>query len=181
MLIASSSSFFSVDLQSPPLSLRSSANRLYVYKWKHLNEKIWRKWVLYLVLKDELTLLQIRLFVYFDNILLNPALWFRGWTLRFERDAIMWRVILNPKQPSFRTKLGIYHLHTIPHVLKFLYRACMTFSFSLPSLFFIHWFSDWYIYRQEIILILPKPTSGSNAAHYIPEYYYVTSKFRKSH
>lgn len=79
--------FFSVDLQSPPLSLRSSANRLYVYKWKHLNEKIWRKWVLYLMLKDELTLLQIRLFVYFDNILLNPALWFRGWTLRFERDA----------------------------------------------------------------------------------------------
>lgn len=136
MLIASSSSFFSVDLQSPPLSLRSSANRLYVYKWKHLNEKIWRKWVLYLVLKDELTLLQIRLFVYFDNILLNPALWFRGWTLRFERDAIMWRVILNPKQPSFRTKLGIYHLHTIPHVLKFLYRACTAFSFSLPSLFF---------------------------------------------
>lgn len=136
MLIASSSSFFSIDLQSPALSLRSSANRLYVYKWKHLNEKIWRKWVLYLVLKDELTLLQIRLFVYFDNILLNPALWFRGWTLRFERDAIMWRVILNPKQPSFRTKLGIYHLHTIPHVLKFLYRACTTFSFSLPSLFF---------------------------------------------
>lgn len=78
MLIASSSSFFSIDLQSPPLSLRSSANRLYVYKWNHLNEKIWRKWVLYLVLKDELTLLQIRLFVYFDNILLNPALWFRG-------------------------------------------------------------------------------------------------------
>lgn len=145
MLIASSSSFFSIDLQSPALSLRSSANRLYVYKWKHLNEKIWRKWVLYLLLKDELTLLQIRLFVYFDNILLNPALWFRGWTLRFERDAIMWRVILNPKQPSFRTKLGIYHLHTIPHVLKFLYRACTTFSFSLPSLFFIHWFSDRYI------------------------------------
>lgn len=158
--------FFSIDLQSPPLSLRSSANRLYVYKWKHLNEKIWRKWVLYLVLKDELTLLQIRLFVYFDNILLNPALWFRGWTLRFERDAIMWRVILNPKQPSFRTKLGIYHLHTIP--------------FLFPLFFsFIDFQTD--IYRQEIILILPKPTSGSNAAHYIPEYYYVTSKFRKSH
>lgn len=172
--------FFSVDLQSPPLSLRSSANRLYVYKWKHLNEKIWRKWVLYLVLKDELTLLQIRLFVYFDNILLNPALWFRGWTLRFERDAIMWRVILNPKQPSFRTKLGIYHLHTIPHVLNFLYRAYTTFSFLFPLFFsFIDFQTD--IYRQEIILILPKPTSGSNAAHYIPEYYYVTSKFRKSH
>lgn len=155
--------FFSIDLQSPPLSLRSSANRLYVYKWKHLNEKIWRKWVLYLVLKDELTLLQIRLFVYFDNILLNPALWFRGWTLRFERDAIMWRVILNPKQPSFRTKLGIYHLHTIPHVLKFLYRAYTTFSFSLPSLFFIHWFFRqiytakrlfWYYRSQQVVPML---------------------------
>lgn len=139
MLIASSSSFFSIDLQSPPLSLRSSANRLYVYKWKHLNEKIWRKWVLYLVLKDELTLLQIRLFVYFDNILLNPALWFRGWTLRFERDAIMWRVILNPKQPSFRTKLGIYHLHTIPHVLKFkISLQSMYGLFLFSSLSFFH-------------------------------------------
>lgn len=106
MLIASSSSFFSIDLQSPPLSLRSSANRLYVYKWKHLNEKIWRKWVLYLVLKDELTLLQIRLFVYFDNILLNPALWFRGWTLRFERDAIMWRCDTKSKAAFLQNETG---------------------------------------------------------------------------
>lgn len=145
MLIASSSSFFSVDLQSPPLSLRSSANRLYVYKWKHLNEKIWRKWVLYLVLKDELTLLQIRLFVYFDNILLNPALWFRGWTLRFERDAIMWRVILNPKQPSFRTELGNLPSPHNTTRLKISLQSMYDFSFSLPSLFFIHWFSDRYI------------------------------------
>lgn len=159
MLIASSSSFFSIDLQSPPLSLRSSANRLYVYKWKHLNEKIWRKWVLYLVLKDELTLLQIRLFVYFDNILLNPALWFRGWTLRFERDAIMWRVILNPKQPSFRTKLGIYHLHTIPHVLKFLYDLFLFSSLSFfHSLIFRQIYTAkrlfWYYRSQQVVPML---------------------------
>lgn len=161
MLIASSSSFFSIDLQSPPLSLRSSANRLYVYKWKHLNEKIWRKWVLYLVLKDELTLLLIRLFVYFDNILLNPALWFRGWTLRFERDAIMWRVILNPKQPSFRTKLGIYHLHTIPHVLNFLYMYDL-FLFSSLSFFHSLIFRQiytakrlfWYYRSQQVVPML---------------------------
>lgn len=161
MLIASSSSFFSVDLQSPPLSLRSSANRLYVYKWKHLNEKIWRKWVLYLVLKDELTLLLIRLFVYFDNILLNPALWFRGWTLGFERDAIMWRVILNPKQPSFRTKLGIYHLHTIPHVLNFLYMYDL-FLFSSLSFFHSLIFRQiytakrlfWYYQNQQVVPML---------------------------
>lgn len=54
------------------------------------------------------------------------------------------------------------------------------FPFLFPLFFsFIDFQTD--IYRQEIILILPKPTSGSNAAHYIPEYYYVTSKFRKSH
>lgn len=54
------------------------------------------------------------------------------------------------------------------------------FLFSSLSFFsFIDFQTD--IYRQEIIFILPKPTSGSNVAHYIPEYYYVMSKFRKSH